>query len=79
MEISTEKSKVMVNSNDTSKNAIIALYVNKLEEVIKLYYLCVILAKDGSCETEIKIILALATSAMIRLYTYGIANISTLS
>ena len=69
MEISAEKSKVMVNTNETSIHVNITLYGNKLEEVNKLCYLCVSLSKDGSCETEIKIRLSLATSAMIRLYT----------
>ena len=47
----------------------ITLYRNKLEDVNKLYYLSATLSKDVSCETEIKIILYIATSAMIRLYT----------
>ena len=68
MEISSEKSKVMVNSNDSSRHADITLNDNKLEEVNKLCYLGTTLLKDGSCETDIRIRLDLATSAMIRLY-----------
>ena len=68
MKISAEQSKVMVNSNGTSINANITLYGNKLEEVNKICYLGATLSKDGSCETDIKIRLALATSSMIRLY-----------
>ena len=64
MEISAENSKVMVNSNDTSIHANITHYGNKLEEMNNFCYLGVTLSKNGSCETEIKIRLALATSAM---------------
>ena len=75
-----KKSKVMVNSNYASIHAYITLYGNKLKEVNKFSYIGATLSKDRSCEIEIKIILALAISAMIRLYTiYGISNISTLS
>ena len=69
MVISTEKSKVMVNSNDNSIHANITLYGEKLEEVDKFCYLSSTLTRDGSCEADIRIILALATSAMVRLYT----------
>ena len=68
MEISSEKSKVMVNSNDSSFHADITLNDNKLEEVNKLCYLGATLSKDGYCEIDIRIRLALSTSAMIRLY-----------
>ena len=64
---SVQKSKVMVNSNDFFFHADITLNDNKLE-VNKLCYLGAILSKDGPCENDIKIRLALATSAMIRLY-----------
>ena len=50
MEISAEKSKIMVNSNDTSIHEHINLYGNNLEGVNKLYYLGETLSKDGSCE-----------------------------
>ena len=64
----------MVNINDTSIYCICihantTLYGNKLEGVNKLCYLGATLSKYGSCKTEIKIRLALATSAMIRIYT----------
>ena len=68
MEISAEKGKVMVNSKDTSIQAKITLR-NKLEEVNTFCYLSATFSKDGYCETEIKIRCAIATSAMIRLYT----------
>ena len=69
MVISTEKSKVMVNSNDNSIYANITLYGEKLEKVDKFCYLGSTLSIDGSCEAEIRIGLALDTSAMVRLYT----------
>ena len=55
MEISSEKSKVMVNSNDSSRHADITLNDNKQEEVNKFHYLGATLSKDGSCETDIRI------------------------
>ena len=48
MEISSEKSKVMVNSNDSSLHVDITLNDNKLEEVNKLCYLGETMLKDGS-------------------------------
>ena len=68
MEINLEKSKVMVNSNDSTIHADITLNDNKLKEVNKCCYLGSTLSKDGSCETDIKLRVAFATSAMIRLY-----------
>ena len=57
MVICTEKSKVMVNSNDNSIHANITLYGEKLEEVDKFGYLGSTL-RDGSCEADIRIRLA---------------------
>ena len=68
MEISSEKSNVMIHSNDSSLHADITLNDNKLEEVNKFCYLGATMLKGGSCETDIRIQIALATSAMIRLY-----------
>ena len=48
MEISVEKSKVMVNSNDNKLQTDIYLYGSKLEEVKQLIYLGATLTKDGS-------------------------------
>ena len=69
----------MVNSNDNSIHANITLYGENLVEVDKFCYLGSTLTRDGSCEADIRIRLALATSAMVRLYTriyylYGTAN-----
>ena len=56
------------DSNDSSLHADITRNDNKLEEVNKFCYLGATLSKDGSYETDIRIRLALATSAMLRLY-----------
>mgnify|MGYP006273469667 CR=1 FL=1 len=66
MEVSTEKSKVLVNSaNDTTAQ----IYMNgqQLEEVDAFKYLGATLTKDGRSTTEIKTRLAMATSAMTKL------------
>ena len=68
MKISSEKSKVMINTNN-AKSADITLYVNKLEEVDKFVYLGSTITSDGKSDNEIRIRLAQSTSAMIRLYT----------
>ena len=65
------KSKVMVNSNDSSLHAEITLNDNTLEVVNAFCYLGETLSNDDSCETDIRIRLALATSAMIRIYVIG--------
>ena len=59
----------MVNSNDNYIHANITIYGEKLGEVDKFFYLGVTLTIYGSCEAEMRIRLALATSAMVRLYT----------
>ena len=66
MEISTEKSKVLVNSaHDIS--ASITMYDEPLEEVATFKYLGATLSKDGSCAAEIHIRITTATAAMARL------------
>ena len=66
MEVSTEKSKTMVNStNDTSAD--ITMNGEKLEEVSKFKYLGATLSKDGTSTAEVRIRIATATSAMARL------------
>ena len=47
----------------------IQLYGEKLEEVDQFNYLGATLTKDGSSDSDIKIRLAQATSAMVRLTT----------
>ena len=69
MQISAEKSKIMINSNNRNIHTNIQLYGEKLEEVNQFKYLGATITKDGSSDSEIKIRLAQATSAMIRLTT----------
>ena len=66
MEVSTEKSKVMVNTLDDTTAQI---YMNgeKLEEVSSFKYLGATLTKDGRSLKEIKIRIAMATQAMAKL------------
>ena len=54
-------------SSDIHAN--INLYGEHLEEVDEICYLGATITKDGTCETDIRIRLALATSAIVRLYT----------
>lgn len=66
MEISTEKSKVMVNSiKDTTTN--ITIGGQKLEEVEGFKYLGATFSKDGSCIADIRIRIATATAVISRL------------
>ena len=66
MEISSEKSKVMVNSGD---NTTVQINMNgqQLEEVMAFKYLGDTLIKDGRSTVEIKIRLAIATASMAKL------------
>ena len=67
MQISAEKSKIVINSNKINLHSNIKLYGEKLEEVEQFKYLGTTITKNGSSDTEIKIRLAQATSAMVRL------------
>ncbi len=65
MEISTEKSKVMVNSiKDTTSNII--MRGHKLEEVEGFKYLGATLSKDSSCTAEIRIRIATANCCNVK-------------
>ena len=64
MEVSSEKSKVMVNGNDNSNEAHIIMNGQTLEEVEAFKYLGATLTKDGRSSTEVKIRLAISMSAM---------------
>ena len=66
MEVSTEKSKVMVSSTDHI-TANIAMNGEMLEEVSTFKYLGATLSKDGTCTAEIRIRIGTATAAMARL------------
>ena len=69
MLISAEKSKIMINSNKRNLHYNIELYGENLEEVDQFKYLSATITKDGSSDSEIKIRLAQATLAMVRLTT----------
>ena len=69
MEISTEKSKVLVNSSGEHPQTQIKLNGYVLQEVESFKYLGSILTSDGSSSQEIKTRIALATSAMAKLST----------
>ena len=75
MEISTVKSKVMVNSTNNASVSII-MDGKKLEEVSSFKYLEATLTKDGTCKTEICIQIATATALMARLTRVWKSNIS---
>ena len=57
MEISAEKSKVMINTNN-AKSVDITLYGNKPEEVDTFVYLGSTITSDGKSDNEIRIRLA---------------------
>ena len=70
MEISQEKSKVMVNERDQVElPREITIGRKILETVDKFKYLGVTLTKDGKSEYEVKLIMATGTSALVALQT----------
>ena len=73
MEVSTEKSKVLVNST-TGSTAQIFMNGEELEEVDSFKYLGATLTKDGRSTTEIKARLAMATAAMAKLIKFWRSN-----
>ena len=75
MEITTAKSKVMLNSTNKASVSII-MDSEKLEEVSSFKYLGVTPTKDGTCKTEIHIQIAAATAVMVRLTRVWKSNIS---
>lgn len=66
MEVSTEKSKILVNS---AKNTTTQIYMNgeQLEEVQAFKYLGATLTKDGKSTTEVKTRIAMATASLAKL------------
>uniref|UniRef100_A0A3B1JXQ2 ribonuclease H n=1 Tax=Astyanax mexicanus TaxID=7994 RepID=A0A3B1JXQ2_ASTMX len=64
MEVSTDKSKVMVNSINNICSANITMNGQQLDEVDTFKYLGSILSQDGRCTAEIKIRITITTSAM---------------
>lgn len=75
MEISTEKSQVLVNSRGIRQTRIV-VNGDVLEDVDKFKYLGVILTKDGASTTEVRSRLAMATAAMARLNVIWKSTIS---
>ena len=67
MEVSSEKRKTIVNSNTNNVHAKIIMNGEELKEVNQFKYLGSTLKKDGSSEGEIRIRIATATSAIVRL------------
>ncbi|PIK33493.1 endonuclease-reverse transcriptase [Apostichopus japonicus] len=75
MEISKEKSKILVNSRNNI-NAHITINNEALEEVSSFKNLGVTLTKDGTSAKEIQIRIASATAAMTRLNVIWKSNIN---
>ena len=75
MEISTEKSKILISGGD-STGSCIKLDCHVLEEVETFKYLGSTLTKDGRSIKEIKIRLSLASSIMAKLWKIWKSNIS---
>ena len=67
IEISSEKSKTMVNSRDENVHANIRKNGEILEDVGKFKYLGATITKFGTSEADIRIRLATSTSTLIRL------------
>ena len=75
MEISSEKSKVMVSSREETKTSIV-MNGKLLEEVSEFKYLGSVLSKDGSSTKEIRTRIAMATAAMTKLQKIWKSDIS---
>ena len=67
MEVSSEKSKVLVNSTNQNTRINITMNGQNLEAVDSFKYLGSTLSKDGASTKEIKIRMAVAISAMSKL------------
>ena len=67
MEISEEKSKILVNSHNQLTPTNITMNGQRLEEVKDFKYLGSFVSEDGSSTKEIKARIGIATSAMTRL------------
>ena len=68
LEVSTEKSKIMVNSM-TNTSAEIAMNGEKLVEMTSFKYLSATLPKDGTSTAVVRIINVMSTAAMARTST----------
>ena len=69
MEMSMEKSKIMVNEFSNIHSNVITINGETLATVDKFKYLGSTLTKDGKSEKEIQIRLATANSALVNLST----------
>ena len=68
MEISTTKFKIMVtNNSNNNTSANITLNGERLKEVNNFKYLGATLSKDGTCATDIRARIAIATTVLVRL------------
>ena len=67
MEISTEKSKILVNSTTPTTPTNIKMSGETLEEVETFKYLGAVITKEGTSTQEVKIRLAMALSSMSKL------------
>ena len=67
MKISTEKSKILVNSTTNANNDNINMYGEQLENVKHFKYLGSVITSDGSSEKEIQTRIGIASSSMNRL------------
>ena len=67
MEISAEKSKVLVKSNKDTPQTHIIINGETLEPIDSFKYLGALITKDGKSTIEIRARLAIALSAMSRL------------
>ena len=74
MEISAEKSKILVNSHNHLPPPIITMNGQILEDVKDFKYLGSFVSADGSSTKEIKTRIGIATSAMTRLATIWKSN-----
>ena len=72
--MSSEKSKVMVNSHDNDITVNIMMNKQKLEEVDSFKYLGSVMTKDGSSDKDIGARIGQATSAFTRLDTIWKSN-----
>ena len=63
MEVSTEKRKITINSTNIG----VDITMNSQKEVTSFNYLEATLCKDGTCSAEVRLRIALAMAALVRL------------
>jgi len=67
MEISAEKSKIMVSGRNINRNVLVYVRGEQLEHVSEFKYLGATLTENGTSEIEVKHRVGMATSALARL------------